>query len=256
MNGHPQAALKTPEEIRIMDEANTIVWNVLDTLATQVCPGASTLDLDALAERTCLDRGATPTFKGYGGYPKSVCISLNDVIVHGIPSSKLVIRKGDLVSLDFGVTWLGFCGDAAITLAVGEVPPTARKLILVTKECLDLAVEQCRPGRRLGDIGHAVQTHAEGHGFGVVRDFVGHGIGRHMHEPPQVPNYGEAGEGPELEEGMVLAIEPMICEGSARVVVDDDGWTARTSDGRNAAHFEYSVAITASGPRVLGVAGR
>ena len=239
-----------------MDEANAIVWKILEKVAAAVAPGVSTHELDQLAERECLTAGATPTFKGYGGYPKSICISLNDVIVHGIPSPRVIIRSGDVVSIDFGVTWLGFCGDAALTVAVGDVPPNALNLIRVTRECLDRAVEQCRPGQRVGDIGHAVQTHAEMHGLAVVRDFVGHGIGRSMHEPPQVPNYGSPGEGPALEPGMVLAIEPMICEGSYRVTVDEDGWTARTADGALAAHFEYSVAVTAAGPQVLGAGSR
>jgi len=256
MIGKSSPTLKSPEEIRIMDEANAIVWNILEKVASAVAPGISTQELDQLAERECLAAGAVPTFKGYGGYPKSICISLNDVIVHGIPSPRVVIKSGDVVSIDFGVTWLGFCGDAALTVAVGNVPPNALNLIRVTRECLDRAVEQCRPGQRVGDIGHAVQTHAEKHGLAVVRDFVGHGIGRSMHEPPQVPNYGSPGEGPALEPGMVLAIEPMICEGSYRVTVDEDGWTARTADGALAAHFEYSVAVTAAGPRVLGAGSR
>jgi len=250
------ATLKTPSEIQIMDEANRIVWGVLDAVADAVKPGVTTQDLDTLAERECLKRGAIPTFKGYGGYPKCICVSLNDVIVHGIPSCAVAIRTGDVVSLDFGVTWMGFCGDAALTVAVCEVSPIAKKLIRVTKECLEKAVEQCQPGNRVGHIGYAVQAHAEGNGFSVIRDFVGHGIGRAMHEPPQIPNYGGPEEGPELEEGMVLAIEPMICEGSSRVAIDDDGWTARTFDGKIAAHFEYSVALTASGPRVLGAGSR
>jgi methionyl aminopeptidase len=256
MTGKSSATLKSPEEIRIMDEANAIVWSILEKVAAAVAPGVSTHELDQLAERECRSAGAVPTFKGYGGYPKSICISLNDVIVHGIPSPRIVIRSGDVVSIDFGVTWLGFCGDAALTVAVGDVPANAENLIRVTRECLDRAVEQCRPGQRVGDISHAVQSHAEKHGLAVVRDFVGHGIGRSMHEPPQVPNYGSPGEGPALEAGMVLAIEPMICEGTYRVTVDEDGWTARTADGALAAHFEYSVAVTAAGPRVLGAGSR
>jgi methionyl aminopeptidase len=248
--------LKTGAEIEVMDEANRIVWEVLEAVAAAVRPGITTQALDDLAERECLERGAVPTFKGYGGYPKSLCVSINDVIVHGIPSSRTVIRAGDVVSVDFGVTWKGYCGDAALTVEAGEATPAARKLIRVTKECLDRAVEQVRPGRTVGHIGHAIQVHAEGNGFSVVRDFVGHGIGVRMHEPPQVPNFGQPGEGPELLEGMVLAIEPMVCEGGYGVSIDHDGWTARTNDGKMAAHFEYSVAVTSSGARVLGLSGR
>ena len=249
-------SLKTPAELDVMDEANRIVWDVLDAVAAAIQPGVTTQALDELAERECVQREAIPTFKGYGGYPKTLCVSINDVIVHGIPSVREVIREGDVVSADFGVTWRGYCGDAALTVAVGEVSPSARKLIRVTKECLDLAVGQCRPGNTIGHIGHAVQSHAEGNGFSVVRDFVGHGIGTRMHEPPQVPNFGSPGEGPELKEGMVLAIEPMICEGGYGVRIDNDGWTARTNDGKMAAHFEYSVAVTTSGARILGLSGR
>lgn len=253
-----QAAIpiKTAAEIAIMDEANRIVWEVLDAVAVAVRPGIATQALDELAERECLRLGAIPTFKGYGGYPKTLCVSINDVIVHGIPSARTIIKEGDVVSLDFGVTWKGFCGDAALTLAVGEVGPVPGRLIAVTRECLARAVDQVHPGNTIGHISHAVQSHAEGNGFSVVRDFVGHGIGTRMHEPPQVPNFGSPGEGPALREGMVLAIEPMVCEGGFGVRVDDDGWTARTNDGKMAAHFEYSVAVMSSGARVLGLTGR
>ncbi len=252
----PAIPLKTGAEIEIMDEANRIVWEVLDAVAAAVKPGVTTQALDDIAERECLRRGAVPSFKGYSGYPKSLCVSINDVIVHGIPSVRAIIREGDLVSVDFGVTWRGYCGDAALTVTVGEVDPGARRLVTVTRECLDRAVEQTRPGSTVGDIGNAVQTHAEENGFSVIRDFVGHGIGTRMHEPPQVPNFGRPGDGPELLEGMVLAIEPMVCEGGNGVSIDDDGWTARTNDGKMAAHFEFSVAVTSSGARILGLAGR
>ena len=194
-----------------------------------------------------------PAFKGYRGFPATLCTSINDEIVHGIPSKKVRLSDGDLLSVDCGVILDGFFGDAAISFGVGHVNGDAARLMNVTKRCLDDAVEQMSPGKRLGDISAAVQIHAEESGFGVVREFVGHGIGRSLHEEPQVPNYGRAGHGQILKPGLVLAIEPMITAGSWRVKIDDDGWTARTEDGRLAAHFEYSVAVTSDGHRVLGL---
>ncbi|MCX7894675.1 MAG: type I methionyl aminopeptidase, partial [Thermoanaerobaculum sp.] len=222
-------------------------------LAEHLRPGISTAELDRLAEEFILSKGARPAFKGYHGYPATLCTSVNDVIVHGIPSERCVLREGDIVSLDCGVVVEGFYGDGAVTLPVGQVSPNAWRLLQVTRECLERAVEEARPGRRLGDVSAAIQRHAEGAGFSVVREFVGHGIGRSLHEDPQVANYGIPGTGPELRPGLVLAIEPMVNEGGPGVRVDPDGWTARTEDGKLSAHFEFSVAVTDNGPWVLGM---
>ncbi|MEO8034060.1 MAG: type I methionyl aminopeptidase [Acidobacteriota bacterium] len=264
--------LKSREEIAVMDRANRVVLEILEIMRAMVQPGATTAQLNAVAEEELAKRGAKSPFKGYAPmglppYPAVVCSSVNDVIVHGIPN-RAKLQVGDILGLDFGSVLDGFVGDGAITIPVGSVTARAEELMLTTKECLDLAIEEMRPGRHLGDIGAAVQEHAEGHGFHVIRTFVGHGIGRRMHEDPQVYNYGKWGRGIELREGMVLAIEPMLCEigpklksrlekagGSGMVQdvrTDADGWTARTVDGALAAHFEHSVAILADGPLVLG----
>jgi methionyl aminopeptidase len=264
--------LKTPEEIEIMDRANRVVLEILEILRGMIRPGVTTAQLNAVAEEELAKRGAKSPFKGYSPmglppYPAVVCTSVNDVIVHGIPNREK-LRDGDIVGLDFGSILDGFVGDAAITVPVGEIDEETDRLLTTTRECLELAIEEMRPGRRLGDIGAAVQEHAESRGFHVIRTFVGHGIGRRMHEEPQVYNYGTRGRGLELKEGMVLAIEPMVCvigdrlESRIRkagnggmiqdVRTDEDGWTARTLDGTMAAHFENSIAITANGPRVLG----
>ena len=264
--------LKTRDEIQTMDRANRIVLEILEMMREMVKPGATTAQLNAVAEEELARRGAKSPFKGYAPmglppYPAVVCASANDVIVHGIPS-RTKLQEGDILGLDFGSIFEGFVGDGAITVAVGKVHPRTEELIRTTKECLDLAIEEMRPGRHLGDIGAAVQEHAEGRGFHVIRNFVGHGIGRKMHEEPQVYNYGKRGRGLELKEGMVLAIEPMLCEigpklksrleraGNGGMVqdvrTDADGWTARTLDGAMAAHFEHSVAVTSNGPLVLG----
>lgn len=247
--------LKTPEELQLMHQANALVHEVLRLVGTAARAGVSTKALDELAETHIRERGAAPAFKGYRGYPATLCTSINDVIVHGIPSAERCLREGDVLSVDCGVLWHGFYGDAAVTVPIGEVSDEAARLLATTRECLDLAVETVRVGRRLTDLGHAIQTHAEGAGFSVVREFVGHGVGRALHEEPQVYNFGPPGRGPELRPGLVLAIEPMINAGGPGVVIDDDGWTARTEDGKLAAHFEYSVAVTADGPWVLGVDG-
>jgi len=244
--------LKSEQEIRVMDRANRIVHDVLDALESALAPGVSLAELDRLAESLARERGAKPAFKGYHGYPASVCISVNDEVVHGIPGTRR-LAEGDLVSLDFGVQCDGFFGDAARTCAVGALDEAGRRLVEVTRESLDRAVELVRPGNRVSDISHAVQAWVEPRGFSVVRDFVGHGIGRELHEEPQVPNFGEPGRGHRLQPGMVLAIEPMVNEGGFEVTVDGDGWTVRTRDGRRSAHFEYSVAVTEAGPQVLGV---
>ena len=247
--------LKTPDELAVMDRANALVHETLRLVAKVAGPGVSTKELDSLAEEHIRAGGASPAFKGYRGYPATLCTSVNDVIVHGIPSAGHKLREGDVLGLDCGVVLEGFVGDAAITVPIGEIDGEARRLLEVTRECLDLAVEVIRPGCRLTDIGEAIQRHAEGAGFSVVRELVGHGIGRSMHEDPQVYNFGPGGRGPELRPGLVLAIEPMVNAGVPDVVFDDDGWTARTEDGKLSAHFEYSVAVTKNGPWVLGVGG-
>ncbi len=246
--------LKSADEIRIMDKANAIVHQVLGALEAALAPGVVLSDLDRMAHSLTLSAGAKPAFKGYHGYPASVCISVNDEVVHGIPRSR-VLKQGDVVSLDFGVVYEGFYGDAARTCAVGQADEGAERLMGVTRESLLKGIEQARPGNRVSDISHAVQGWVESHGFSVVRDYVGHGIGRALHEDPQIPNFGEQGHGPRLQPGMVLAIEPMVNEGGFEVTVDDDGWTVRTKDGLRSAHFEYSVAITPSEPVILGVGG-
>lgn len=245
--------LKSETELDTMHRANSLVHKALAAVREMARPGVSTAELDELAEATIIDGGGRSAFKGYRGYPATLCVSLNDVIVHGIPSSKLRLTEGDVVSVDCGAVVDGFFGDSAITFAIGNVNGTAMRLIETTRQCLDKAIAQVAPGNRLGDVGAAVQTTAEAAGFGVVREFVGHGIGRALHEDPQVANYGPPGQGHLLKPGLVLAIEPMITEGSWRVKVDDDGWTARTEDGKLAAHFEYSVAVTHDGHRILGL---
>lgn len=242
--------LKTPQEIALMREANQIVAELLQELKARVVPGVSTRELDEIAERFIRKRKAKCAFKGYRGYPNCLCTSVNDVIVHGLPSST-ELREGDILSIDCGVYYKGFYGDAAITVPVGRVSERARKLIQTTKECLEQAIEKMVEGNRLSDISHAIQTRAEKEGYSVVRDFVGHGIGRQLHEDPQVPNYGQAGTGIRLKTGMVLAIEPMVNEGHWAVRILKDGWTAVTEDGSLSAHFEHSVAVTDNGPLVL-----
>jgi methionyl aminopeptidase len=247
--------LKSRSELELMDEANALVQEVLDLVAGAAVPGVSTLDLDRLAEAHIRSRGAVPAFKGYRGYPATLCTSVNDVIVHGIPSARHRLADGDILSVDCGVLWRGFYGDAARTIPIGRVSAEAEKLLAVTRECLERAVAAAHPGRRLSDLGAIVQEHAETNGFSVVREFVGHGVGRALHEEPQVYNFGPPGRGPQLRPGLVLAVEPMVNAGGADVVIDDDGWTARTEDGKLSAHFEFSVAVTENGPWVLGVAG-
>jgi methionyl aminopeptidase len=241
---------KTPAEIDKMAASGEILVATMNLLASKVRAGVSTADLDSLAERFIRSQGATPSFKGYRGFPGSICASPNSMIVHGIPGPYLLAR-GDILSIDIGVTYEGWVADAARTFAVGWVSPVARTLLTGTEESLFAGIEQCVPGKRLGDVSHAIQQHAEGAGLAVVRSLVGHGIGRSMHEDPQVPNYGPAGKGVLLEEGMVLAIEPMTTAGRPAVRVASDGWAIFTQDGSLAAHFEFTVAITADGPRIL-----
>jgi methionyl aminopeptidase len=243
--------LKTPEEVEVMAKASRVVGEVLEILKNEVKAGVSTDDLDKLADESIRSRGAIPAFKGYRNYPKTLCASINDQVVHGIPSARR-LKDGDIIGLDLGAIVGGFYGDSAITVPVGSVSPEARRLIEATERALMLGIEQAVVGNRLSDISHAVQAYVEGAGFSVVTDFVGHGIGRQLHEEPQVPNYGKAGQGPRLQPGMVLAIEPMVNAGKSAVRILEDRWTAVTQDGSLSAHFEHTIAIQAKGPaRVL-----
>ncbi len=243
--------LKTPAEIDVMAQASRIVAEALEIVRKAVRPGISTEELDRIAEDEIRLRGALPAFKGYRNYPKTLCASVNDQVVHGIPS-KRKLKEGDIIGLDLGAIVGGFYGDSAVTVAVGAVPETTEKLVQVTKEALYLGIKQAMVGNRLSDISHAVQEHVEASGFSVVTEFVGHGIGRQLHEEPQVPNYGKPGQGPRLQPGMVLAIEPMVNIGKSAVRVLDDRWTAVTVDGSLSAHFEHTIAIQPTGaPRIL-----
>ena len=247
--------LKSPEEIERMRRSSAIVAEILAAVASRVRPGVTTGELDAVAEELTRKKGAKPAFKGYvvGGrtFPASICISVNDEVVHGIPSRDRVLRDGDLVGLDFGVCCDGYFGDAARTVSVGRTSPEAQRLMDVTASSLAAGIEAIRPGAHIADISGAIQDVAEGAGFSLVREFVGHGIGRSLHEDPQVPNYRTGTRGVKLSEGLVLAIEPMVNAGGPEVYVKDDGWTAATRDGRLSAHFEHSVAVTANGPYIL-----
>lgn len=242
--------LKSPTEIDRMKASGCIVAEIIEALKSKVHPGITSMHLNKVAEELALKRKATPAFKGYSGYPYSLCCSINEQIVHGFPSER-VLQEGDILSIDFGVVYKGFYGDAAVTLPVGTVTEESRKLIRVTEECLKLAIEKACPSNKLSDISHAVQNHAEKYGFSVVREFVGHGIGRNLHESPQVPNFGIPGQGLKLKSGMVLAIEPMINEKGPEVKILADNWTAVTLDGGRSAHFEHTVAITENGPLIL-----
>jgi methionyl aminopeptidase len=239
-----------------MRRANQFVADVLAELEAMVAPGVTTADLDRAAERLTRQGGAEPAFKGYRGYPATLCASVNDEVVHGIPSAGRALRAGDIVSLDMGVKLDGFYGDSAVTVPVGPVPSETQALLAATSEALDLGIAQAQVGGRLSDIGHAIQACVEGHGFSIVREFVGHGIGERLHEEPQIPNYGTPGRGPKLAAGMVLAIEPMVAMGRPETRVLGDGWTAVTKDGSLAAHFEHTIALTAGGPVVLTVRSR
>jgi methionyl aminopeptidase len=242
---------KSWSELQTMDRANAIVLDILRRLRERIAPGVTTGDLDRWAEEWTVEAGAKPAFKGYRGYPKTLCTSVNEQIVHGIPGER-ELKEGDIIGLDMGVIVDGYYGDSAMTVAVGKVSGEARKLLEVTEESLQKGIEQVSLGRRVSDIGHAVSSFVTPHGFSLVKEFTGHGIGRALHEDPQVPNYGDPGRGPRLSEGMVLAIEPMVCAGRCDVVMADDQWTASTADGSLAAHFERSVAVTPKGPWILG----
>ena len=251
--------LKSAAELEIMDQANAIVQGILDQLGRLIRPGITTAEIDQFAERSVLAAGATPAFKGYPhrgdgrDFPATVCASVNAEVVHGIPSPHVILTEGDTVSIDLGVLFHGFYGDGARTFPVGAIADGPRRLLDVTREAMEKGVEQARQGNRVSDISHAVQRHVEAHGFSVVREFVGHGIGAALHEEPQVPNFGEPGRRERLVAGMVLAIEPMVNAGAPDVLLSaEDGWTARTRDGSRSAHFEVCVAVTESDPWVLG----
>lgn len=241
---------KSKKELEKMRASGQLVGQVLQELRAMVEPGRSTIEVDRAAEQMIRDGGALPTFKGYHGFPYSICASVNEQVVHGFPSD-YILKEGDIFSIDVGVTLGGFVGDTAATVPVGEVDAKLTKLIRVTEECLERAIEKCLAGLHLGDIGWAVQEHAENHGYSVVREYVGHGIGRKMHEDPQIPNYGKPGKGPRIRPGYVFAVEPMINLGTHETRVLSDGWTVVTLDGRPSAHSEHTIAITEEGPEVL-----
>ncbi len=243
--------LKSPEQISVMHEANQIVAGVLSMLNREMRSGLTTLQLDRWAEEYCRDHGAEPAFKGYRGFPASLCVSINEQVVHGIPCKQTRIREGDIVSVDFGTKYKGFYGDSAMTIPVGTIPKRVQQLLLVTEEALEKGIEQVQIGNRISDISKAVQDHVEEQGFSVVRQFVGHGIGSNLHEAPEIPNYVQKKASPRLLEGMVVAIEPMVNLGKEKVRVLRDRWTVVAADGKPSAHFEHSVAVTAEGPFIL-----
>jgi len=242
--------LKSPREIEQLKIANAIAAEVLERLKEGVKLGVATQELDGIAEETILSKGASPAFKGYRGYPKSICASINEEIVHGIPGQRRLM-EGDIVSLDVGVNYQGYYGDAAISLPVGDVDPAARRLLEVTEKALYIGIDMAKVGNRLFDISYAIQQWVEKHGFSVVRDFVGHGIGKSLHEDPQIPNFGSPHQGPRLEKGMVFALEPMVNEGTYEVRILSDGWTVVTADGKRSAHFEHTIAILDGGAQIL-----
>jgi methionyl aminopeptidase len=243
--------LKTPREIERMKPASRIVAEILLELREVVRDGITTQDIDRLAEEKTLKRNAKPAFKGYRGFPSSICVSINSEVVHGIPSPKRVIRNGDVVGLDFGVIFDGFFGDSAVTVPIGDIPPEVQNLLKVTEQSLYKAIEAAVPGNFLSDVSAAIQALADEHHFGIVREFCGHGIGRALHEDPPVLNYVQSGKGPKVKPGLVIAIEPMINLGTEKVRVLEDGWTVVTLDGRPSAHFEHTIAVTPEGPEIL-----
>lgn len=243
--------LKKQSEIALMRESGRLLARTMRIVSESIVPGKSTPNqLDELAERIITEGGGIPSFKGYRGFPKSACISVNDTVVHGIPDDS-VLQEGDIVSLDFGVILEGWHSDSAWTFPVGTIAPNAQRLLSVTKECLNQGILKAKVGAKVGDISHAVQKYAESNGYGVVKDLVGHGIGKSLHEPPNIPNFGKANSGPVIKEGMTMCIEPMINEGTAKVKFLKDGWTVKTGDGKLSAHFEHTVAVTALGPVIL-----
>lgn len=244
-------AVRTPEELQLMRQAGKITSDILDELEAKVRPGVSTFELDRLSERLIAKMGAKPAFKGYNGFPCCLCASVNDEVVHGIPSKKRVLQEGDLMKLDFGVVYKGWFGDSARTVGVGKISLEDQKLIDVTRKSLELGIAAARWGNRVGAIGHAVQQYVEANGFSVVRDFQGHGVGRALHETPSVPNYGSADDGPMLAVGQTIAIEPMVNSGSHKVEILDDDWTAVTLDHKRSAHFEHTIVVTTDDPVIL-----
>lgn len=246
--------IKSEEEIDLMRTSGKVTAYILKELENFIKPGMSTADIDRFVEETIVGNGMIPTFKGYGGFPASACVSVNEEIVHGIPSRKRIIREGDIVSVDVGATYKGYVSDAARTYAVGSISEEAQRLIDVTRDSFFEGLKYCKVGYRLSDISHAIQKRAEGAGFSVIRDFVGHGVGQNMHEEPQIPNYGRPGRGPRLTPGMVFAIEPMICEGDYDVETLSNNWTVVTLDGKLAAHYENTVVITDGEPELLTLA--
>ena len=242
--------IKSDDEIEIMHQSGRIVAEVLELLATEIRPGLIVRKLDTIVRENYRRRNVTPTFLGYQGYPAHICVSVNDEIVHGIPGER-ALQEGDIVSIDLGATHRGFVADSALTIGVGRIGPEEQQLINVTYQSLWEGIRAARPGARLGEVSHAIQTYAESHGYGVVREYVGHGVGREMHEEPQVPNYGPSDRGPILRKGMVLALEPMVNVGSFETKEHDDGWTVSTLDGSLSAHFEHTIAILDGGPEIL-----
>ncbi len=242
--------IKTQDEVEKIARACKIVAEILNALKEIVKPGITTKDIEVFVDKTIADRGAVAAFRGYRNYPSSVCTSVNDQVVHGIPSG-LRLKEGDILSVDLGIYLEGFYGDGAVTFPVGRISPSAERLLRVTEEALYIGIEKARPGNRVSDISSSIQRYVESHGYSVVRTFVGHGIGRSLHEEPQVPNFGAPGQGPRLREGMTLAIEPMVNEGTYEVRILDDGWTAVTADGKLSAHYEHTVVITRNGARIL-----
>lgn len=250
-NQEKSITVKTAAEIKIMQQANRIVAGVLSLLQKNMKAGLTTMQMDKWAEEYCRDHGAEPAFKGYRGFPGSLCISINEQVVHGIPSTKVKLHEGDIVSVDFGTRYKGFYGDSAVTIPVGRISEENEKLLTVTREALEQGINQVQVGNRISDISRAVQEHAEKYGFSVVRQFVGHGIGTSLHEGPEVPNYVQKQASPRILDGMVVAIEPMVNAGTHKVKVLKDGWTVITADCKPSAHFEHSVAATPDGPLVL-----
>jgi methionyl aminopeptidase len=250
MHTHSVIIIKSPREIEQLKKSNAIVAEIFQKLKKAIVPGITTKELDQIAEEMILSRGAIPAFKGYRGFPATLCISINEEVVHGIPGQRR-LKEGDIVSLDLGAILNGYFGDAAITLPVGELDLVAKRLLEVTEKALYIGIDQVKVGNRLFDISYAIQTWVESHGFSVVKDFVGHGIGKDLHEEPQIPNFGSPNQGPRLEKGMVFALEPMVNEGTYGVRILSDGWTVVTADGKRSAHFEHSIVITDGGAEVL-----
>jgi methionyl aminopeptidase len=252
MHTHFVIIIKSPREIEQLKKSNAIVAEVFQKLKEAIVPGITTKELDQITEEMILSRGATPAFKGYRGFPATLCISINEEVVHGIPGQRR-LKEGDIVSLDVGANLNGYFGDAAITLPVGEVDLMAKRLLEVTEKAIYIGIDKAKEGNRLFDISYAIQTWVESNGFSVVRDFVGHGIGKDLHEEPQIPNFGSPHQGPRLEKGMVFALEPMVNEGTYGVRILSDGWTVVTADGKRSAHFEHSIVITDGGAEILSV---